>query len=272
MAFLFSKIPRITNDSKFDLEISANADASLKDIHLTNTDGKFTSWELWASKAEFFNEMESANLGDVKLLFPMKNGNSITLTSKRGIINKEGKRVELSGDVVGMSSKSETNDSPPEETNTSKGDEGPIEIRSDKLIGLGDERIATFIGNVQAKSENYLIYSDKLIVKYDKDKKEIESITAEGNVKVVDRVDPTNYATGENADYLRAESKVILTGNPRLLSGNSSVVGDKIIIFLDTKKSIVEGKKDNQIRTIIYPKEVRGRRDESVKRRKGIEH
>ena len=54
------------------------------------------------------------------------------------------------------------------------------------------------------------------------------------------------------AKLLQAEQKIILTGKPKVWQGNNMVSGEKIEIFLEQDRIVVEGKKD-RVNVVIYP-------------------
>jgi len=60
-------------------------------------------------------------------------------------------------------------------------------------------------------------------------------------------------ARGEEAVYFRETSKVIMTGNAVLNEGKNSIKGDRVIIFLNENRGIVESGTQKQVKAIIYP-------------------
>ena len=60
-------------------------------------------------------------------------------------------------------------------------------------------------------------------------------------------------ATGDEAIYYRDSNKVILTGNAVLSEGKNSVKGDRVIVFLNENRGIVESDTQKQVKAIIYP-------------------
>jgi len=73
---------------------------------------------------------------------------------------------------------------------------------------------AYFNKNVKVKSEDGDIDADRITMNLDPATKKIRDIVAEGNVKIT-RGDNVTYS--DNATYVEAEKKIVLTGNPRLI-------------------------------------------------------
>jgi lipopolysaccharide export system protein LptA len=88
----------------------------------------------------------------------------------------------------------------------------------------------------------------------------VDHIVVEGNVQITqgDRV-----ATGKVATYYRAENKVVLTGDPRVVRNQDSIQGDRIILFLDSEKSIVESGPSGRVQATIYSSSPTGAADGS---------
>ncbi len=137
----------------------------------------------------------------------------------------------------------------------------PIRIQASRLDSYNEEKKIIFSGDVVAKKAEMTIYADQMTVYYRKtegkdagqggDAEEVEKIFAKGHVRIVKN---NRTATGDDAVYYSAEQNVILTGNPRVWEGNNMVKGDKITIFLDEDRSIVESQEGNRVEAIVYPK------------------
>jgi lipopolysaccharide export system protein LptA len=106
-----------------------------------------------------------------------------------------------------------------------------------------------------------VIDCDKMLVYYTqagdrKGEKEpetkIDKIVATGQVKI--NRTQGGVATAEKAVYYQNEEKVILTGNPVVRQGNDTVEGERITIFLEENRSIVESSEDRKVKAVIFPK------------------
>ena len=127
----------------------------------------------------------------------------------------------------------------------------PITITSNTMEARKKENVVIFKGNVVAQQKEYTLYSKELSVYY-ADGKEIKEMVATGGVKIVQL---NKVATGEKAVYNRETRLVVLTGNPQVEQDCDVVKGDKITIFLDEDKSLVEGGDTNRVKAVVYPKD-----------------
>ena len=144
---------------------------------------------------------------------------------------------------------------------TKKVDSDPITIRSNSLEIDNKKNIVTFSENVDAKTPDFTITCHKMLVFYhdkpslkDSGKEEIriEKIIATGDVKI-NRPDG-GLATAEKAVYYQNDEKVVLTGKPVVRQGNDFVEGSKITLFLEEKRSVVEGSEGRKIRAVLFPR------------------
>jgi lipopolysaccharide export system protein LptA len=126
----------------------------------------------------------------------------------------------------------------------------PVHITADSLEADNTQNMAVFKGNVVARQEDMVMFSDSMTVNYD-EKGGMKQITASGNVKITrgDRV-----ATGQKVVFYNPEQKIVLTGNPRVWQGADLISGERITIFVQENRSIVEGSKDKRVSATIYPK------------------
>jgi len=125
-----------------------------------------------------------------------------------------------------------------------------IHISSESFEADDVKKMALFRGNVKAIQKDMSVYSKEMIVYYDV-KGDIKEIVAIGNVRIKqkDRIVSSNKAI-----FANKERKVTLIGNPRIWYGEDMISGEKIIVFLDQDKIIIEGSKKNRVKAIITPK------------------
>jgi len=142
-----------------------------------------------------------------------------------------------------------------------KVDRDPITIRSNSLEIDNKQKIVTFSQNVEAKTPDFTINCQKMLVHYlnkpnlkDSGKEEIkiDKIIATGDVKI--NRSEGGLATAEKAVYYQNDEKVVLTGKPIVRQGNDFVEGSKITLFLKEKRSIVEGSESRKIRAVLFPR------------------
>jgi len=129
----------------------------------------------------------------------------------------------------------------------------PLRITSQQLEADNKSRIITFRGKVEARQGDLTIFADVAQVFYEKKEEgeEIREIVATGNVKVQES---DRLATAQKAVFVNGEQKIILTGDPRVWQGKDMVSGERIIVFLEEEKSLVEGGPDRRVEVILHPK------------------
>jgi len=144
---------------------------------------------------------------------------------------------------------------------TDKKQEEKIHISAETLISDKEAKYAEFIGNVIAKQGNTVITADRLKIFYEevsgKEKSEadksspITKITAEGKVTI--KFDDKIAETGQ-AVYTTADKVLTLSGEgSRLVSGNDSIAGSKIIFYRSDGRIKVESSKEKRVEAVFYP-------------------
>ena len=138
----------------------------------------------------------------------------------------------------------------------------PIVITSNALEMNNELKVVTFKGDVKAKKDNFVINCDNMLVYYEKspaesgkgdgNKTKIDKIVASGNV-IINRA-KGGKATAEKAVYHQKDEKMVLMGNPIVEQGNDLVKGDRITIFLNEDRSIVESSEDSKVSVTISPR------------------
>ncbi len=123
----------------------------------------------------------------------------------------------------------------------------PIVITANHMEAdkLGDT--ISFKGAVTLKKEGMTLTSDSMIVYYDEKTKGIHEIDAFGNVVV--RKDG-RVAFSQKASYYSREEKIVLTGDARIIENDNQLGGERITLFIQDDRSIIEGG-----RVLIYQDE-----------------
>jgi len=112
-----------------------------------------------------------------------------------------------------------------------------VVVTSQTLIADNKSHTALFEGSVVAKSEDIIIYSDKLEVFYNDFQGDITKIHAYGNVRI-HRNERAIFS--KEAIYLRQEEKIIFTGEPKVVDGENVISGSEIIYFIEDDRAIVK--------------------------------
>lgn len=128
----------------------------------------------------------------------------------------------------------------------------PIHIEANHMTSTEKTNSVLFTGEVDAKQGDVRIRSDEMTVYYTKKeatkaKKSAETGKAKQQVKkliCIGNVEVTRgdwLGTGKKMTYLSRERQVILTGNAKAWQEQNMVTGEKIIYYLDEKRSEVVG-------------------------------
>jgi lipopolysaccharide export system protein LptA len=144
----------------------------------------------------------------------------------------------------------------------------PIEIVSDRLDAYHEKRMVVFSGNAVATQGVRTIRADVLTIFYKEDKNkeekktagkpagdaeavgDLERVEAKGHVTITE---PNRIVTGEDAVYEQGLQKITMTGNPVLREGANVIRGDRVVVFLDENRGVVESAQNKRVTATIYP-------------------
>ncbi len=77
----------------------------------------------------------------------------------------------------------------------------------------------------------------------------LKEVIATGNVRIDQG---TKWATGGRAVFEQADRTVVLTENPMLHDGKNEVAGDRVVVYLDEDRSVVEGGR-KRVKAVLFP-------------------
>ncbi|MEW6219141.1 MAG: lipopolysaccharide transport periplasmic protein LptA [Thermodesulfobacteriota bacterium] len=141
----------------------------------------------------------------------------------------------------------------------------PIHIEADRLESDAKEEVLHFLGHVEATQGDMVIRAERMTVTYVRRRPaaqsapdsglgpgagDIDRIRAEGGVRITRK----NWvATGDNLEYVAASRQVILTGAAQVWQADNSVSGERIVLYLDEGRSVVEKGGSGRVKALIYP-------------------
>ena len=131
----------------------------------------------------------------------------------------------------------------------------PVTITANRMEVNRKLRIAVYIDNVVVKKEDLTIYARRVEFLFDEQMEEIQKVTAEGGVRIVD---PEKTATSDKAVYLNDQDILILMGNARVWQGENVITGSKMTLLRKEDRSIVESEGKERITSVFYPKKEEG--------------
>ena len=142
----------------------------------------------------------------------------------------------------------------------------PIQIEADRMETSQEDGNVFFSGNVKANQGSLIIHADEMTVLYIKTDtqpdasagtaenltQKIKKIMAKGNIKIVQ---DDWVAAGETMDFNADDRIVILTGNAKAWRDQNMVSGEKIVLYLNEGKSVVESSshEGERVKAFIYP-------------------
>jgi lipopolysaccharide export system protein LptA len=147
----------------------------------------------------------------------------------------------------------------------------PITIISDTLEYDYKANVVVYRGDVIATQGETKVRSDTLTATLAQDKSQdkgqggkdpktpdaagkdssqrLQEVIAVGNVRIDNG---TRWATGGRAVFEQDKRTLVLTENPILHDGQNEVAGERVILFLDENRSVVEsGRK--RVKAVLYP-------------------
>ena len=122
-----------------------------------------------------------------------------------------------------------------------------IEITATSMEWKKEESIAIATGDAKATQGTTILYANKIIVFFDKEKdfNSIKKLDASGNVKFIRE---NQIATGNNAVYFVENEKIFIKGNVTLQREDSMMLGDELSIDLKTSSSKLTSKNNEKVR------------------------
>lgn len=126
----------------------------------------------------------------------------------------------------------------------------PIEITADRLNADSTSESVTFEGNVVAIQADVTLYADQLVAEYSREERNIQKITAKGNIRVVQG---EKVARAAQAVFYNLEQRIVLTGGAVLAQGENTLQGDTVTIYLRENRSVVTGGDGGRVRAVLHP-------------------
>ena len=150
----------------------------------------------------------------------------------------------------------------------------PIQIVSDRLDAYHEKHMIVFTGNAVATQGKRTIRADRLTLYYrddkDKDKKTeergksemegvggLDRVEAKGNVTITE---DNRIVTGDEAIFEQDAQKVTMTGNAVMHEGANIIRGERIVVFLNENRGMVDSSDTKRVTATIYPEETKGKK------------
>jgi lipopolysaccharide export system protein LptA len=151
---------------------------------------------------------------------------------------------------------------------TFAGRKDPIVVTSDKLEYDYKANVVVYRGDVLAVQGEVKVKSETLTVTFvssgdgqgrggspsggvgaEAASARLEQIVAAGNVRIDHG---TRWATGGRAVFDQRARTFVLTESPVMHDGSNEVAGDRVVVYLDENRSVVEGGR-RRVKAVLYP-------------------
>ncbi|MGD9763748.1 MAG: lipopolysaccharide transport periplasmic protein LptA [Candidatus Binatia bacterium] len=135
------------------------------------------------------------------------------------------------------------------------GERGPVRIDANTMEFDYKSMVLTYRGAVSVTQADLRLRSEVLRITLDPDRQGgAKEVVAEGNVQI-DK--GARRATGGRAVFDDVKRTVTLSEHARLRDGPNEVAGERVVVYLDQQRSIVEGGPE-RVRAVLYPQEQGG--------------
>jgi len=144
---------------------------------------------------------------------------------------------------------------------------GPVTISAQALEFNYRTRELVYRGGVTLKQADLVVEARRLRITLDEKPREgVSRVIAEGAVRIHqgDRV-----ATGGRAAFDQKRRMVVLSEDAVLRDGPNRVTGDRVVVYLDEQRSVVQGG-TGRVRAVLYPKQVVDEPHPPVSRASGL--
>lgn len=130
----------------------------------------------------------------------------------------------------------------------------PIHVKSDELEFDYQANKVVYRGTVNVVQGDVTIDCKELVVNLaraqGKDDLQLQEVVAIGDVVITQG---QRKATGGRAVFDQVKRQVTLLENPVLRDGPNEVAGERIVVFLDENRSVVESSPKKRVSAILYP-------------------
>jgi lipopolysaccharide export system protein LptA len=121
--------------------------------------------------------------------------------------------------------------------------QGPVKLSSDTLtVTFGDADVPDAGAKTSAARDRAFDVASR-------GRQRLHEIVAAGNVRIDHG---TRWATGGRAVFDQSQRTLVLTESPKLHDGANEVVGDRVVVYLDEDRSVVEGGR-KRVKAVLYP-------------------
>jgi lipopolysaccharide export system protein LptA len=129
-------------------------------------------------------------------------------------------------------------------------DRGPVHISADELEFDYRSSVLTYRGGVTVKQADLTLTSNVLRVTLDpKATDQLREVVAEGSVQITKG---ERRASGGRAVFDQAARTIVLSDQATLRDGPNEVAGERVVVYLDDERSVIEGGKQ-RVQAVLFP-------------------
>ena len=126
----------------------------------------------------------------------------------------------------------------------------PISVSADRLEFDYRTRVLTYKGGVKATQGDMQLQSNTLTVSLDDHNEgRVKEVVAQGDVRLSKG---TRWATGGRAVFDQNNRTVTLSEAAVLHDGPNQVSGERVVVYLDEERSVVEGG-GGRVKAVLFP-------------------
>ncbi|MDG2306571.1 MAG: lipopolysaccharide transport periplasmic protein LptA [Candidatus Binatia bacterium] len=144
-------------------------------------------------------------------------------------------------------------------------EDDPIVVEADKLEFDYEKNRLVYRGAVHVVQGDLELTSDNLILTFDRadelEKAQMRRVVAQGNVVITQG---ERQASGRRAVFDQMSRQIVLLGDPVLRDGPNEVQGDRLTVYLDEGRSVVESSPKRRVSAILFPGGVEAEAGESA--------
>lgn len=127
--------------------------------------------------------------------------------------------------------------------------EAPLVITADRMELRRKENLIVYRGNVLAERGDLRIRSDVLSARYDAGDGALQTVVAEGKVRVSQGA---REMTGDKAVFDDSKETITVSGNTVVRDGDNSVSGGRVTIYMNEDRSVIENR-GGRVKAVIFP-------------------
>jgi LPS export ABC transporter protein LptC len=210
--------------SRTEARITEGLEQSVKGVHLIESRGEQSDWELWADQADRLRNEEVWNLAGVRSHFFGQDGVIYKTQGRKGTVSEDQKRISISGKVV---------------TNATNG----YQFETDHMYFASEERMLVSPGAITLlgpRDHNGL----RMTIKGG----ELRANLANNKIEVMKRVDARKALKNNQWVQIKSQTAVLdengrsvhFVGNVTIDLNTMRVSGPSAILYLKKDKDMVE--------------------------------